>query len=134
MQTVVGIFLMAMGLGIAWIWTMDITRSPEIDRSRGYIRARDRAGSVLLPHWIAEYGTAILCLVAGLTLVLGWTSTPWTWTVPLALGALAYTSLNSLSWVLADRARLAYGVPMAVGLTGALIGTLLLLSGSLLEG
>jgi hypothetical protein len=70
--------------------------------------------------------------VGGSALLLGWTSAPWSWVVPIALGALGYTSLNSLSWVLADPTRAAYGIPMAVGLAGALIGILLLLSGSLL--
>jgi len=132
MQLVVGVFLFVMGIGIAGIWTIDIIKNPEIDRSRGLARARDRVGSVMLPHWIAEYATALLCLVGGAALVLGWTSTPWSSVVPIALGALGYTSLNSLSWVLADRSRLSYGVPMAIGLVGALVGILLLLSGSLL--
>jgi hypothetical protein len=132
MQIAVGLFLIAMGVGIAGIWTIDIARNPEIDRSRGLVRARDRAGSVMLPHWIAEYATALLCLVGGLGLVRGWTSTGWSWVVPLALGALGYTSLNSLAWVLADRTRASYGIPMVIGLVGTLIATLLLLSGSLM--
>ena len=132
MQLIVGVFMVVMGIGIAGIWTIDIIRNPEIDRSRGLVRARDRAGSVMLPHWIAEYSTALLCVVGGSGLVLGWTTAPWSWIVPVALGALGYTSLNSLSWVLADRSRLSYGIPMAIGLVGALIAILLLLSGSLL--
>ena len=132
MQLMVGIFLIVMGIGIAGIWTVDIVRNSDIDRSRGLLRARDGTGSVMVPHWIAEYATALLCLVGGLGLVLGWTSTEWSWVVPLALGALSYTSLNSLGWVLADRTRASYGVPMAIGLAGALISILLLLSGSLM--
>jgi hypothetical protein len=73
---------------------------------------------VLLPHWMAEYGTAALLLVGGLAL-LGVVPLEWAWSVPLALGALACTSLDSLGWVLADRARLPYGLPMAIGLAGA---------------
>ncbi len=132
MQFIVGVFMVVMGIGIAGIWTIDILRNPEIDRSRGVVQARDRAGSVMLPHWVAEYATALSCLVGGSALVLGWTSTPWTWLVPIALGALSYTSLNSLSWVLGDRSRLSYGLPMAIGLVGALLAILLLLTGSLL--
>lgn len=132
MQVIVGAFLIVMGLGIAGIWTMDIARNPAIDRSHGLLRARDSSGSVLVPHWIAEYATAMLCLLGGLALVFEWASAPWSWVVALALGALGYTSLNSLSWVLADRARLAYGIPMVIGLVGALIAIALLLSGSLL--
>jgi hypothetical protein len=132
MQLMVGVFLIVMGIGIAGIWTVDIVRNPDIDRSRGLLRARDGTGSVMVPHWIAEYATAAFCLVGGLGLVLGWTSTKWSWVVPLALGALSYTSLNSLGWVLADRTRASYGVPMVIGLAGALISILLLLSGSLM--
>jgi hypothetical protein len=132
MQVAVGVFLVVMGIGIAGIWTMDILGNPEIDRSRGLIHARDRAGSVMLPHWIAEYATALLCLLGGLGLVLGWTSAAWSWIVAIALGALSYTSLNSLAWVLADRTRLAYGIPMVIGLVGAVTAIFLLLSGSLI--
>ncbi len=131
MQVVVGAFLILMAIGIAGIWTIDIVRNPTIDRRRGLLRARDDAGSVLAPHWIAEYATALLCLAGGIAL-LQRASAPVALVVPTALGALAYTSLNSLSWVLADRARLPYGVPMAIGLIGAVVGSVLVLSGSLL--
>jgi hypothetical protein len=131
--TLVGLFMLAMAAGIAGIWTIDIGRSPEVDRTRGLLRARDRStGSLLVPHWLAEYGTAALLLVGGLGLLLGWEAGPWAWIVPLALGGLAYTSLNSLGWVLADRTRLAYGVPMAVGLAGAIVSAMLLLGGIVL--
>lgn len=123
--------MLVMGVGMAAIWTMDIARSPEVDRSRGLLRARDRStGSLLVPHWLAEYGTAALLLVGGAGLLLGWEVGAWAWLVAVGLGALAYTSLNSLGWVLADRARLAYAVPMAVGLVGALMSLALLVAGA----
>lgn len=125
--------MLLMGFGIGAIWTIDIVRSPEIDRSRGLFRARERStGSILLPHWLAEYSTAALLLAGGCGLVLGTVPGALSWTVPVALGALAYTSLNSLGWVLDDRSRAAYGVPMAIGLVGAIMAIGLLLSGSLL--
>jgi hypothetical protein len=130
---VVGIFMVVMGAGIAGLWTLDIVRSPEVDRRRGLLRARDRtSGSLLLPHWLAEYGTAALLLAGGAGLAARLAPGSWSWLVPLALGALAYTSLNSLGWVLADRSRAGYGVPMAVGLVGALLSATLLLAGALL--
>jgi hypothetical protein len=131
MAPLVAAFMLVMGVGIVGIWTIDIVRNPEIDRRRGILRARDRNGSVMLPHWIAEYATAIVVILGGAGMLLAWAPGGWTWLVPVGLGALAYTSLNSLSWVLADRARLAYGIPMAVGLVGALLGIALLLSGAL---
>jgi hypothetical protein len=129
MTTVVAGFMVVMALGIAGMWTVDILRSPEIDRTRGLVRARDRNGSVMLPHWIAEYGTALLLLVGGLGLLLGWPAGAWGWLVPAGLGALAYTGLNSQAWVLADRSRTAYGIPIAVGFVGAVVALALILTG-----
>ncbi|MGZ9160448.1 MAG: hypothetical protein ACXW4T_04715 [Candidatus Limnocylindrales bacterium] len=129
MTAIVALFMLVMAVGIAGIWTVDILRSPEIDRSRGLVRARDRNGSVMLPHWLAEYGTAVLLLVGGLGLLLGWPPGAWAWLVPAALGALAYTGLNSQAWVLADRSRAAYGVPIGVGLVGAVVAFVLILAG-----
>jgi hypothetical protein len=132
MSALVGLFMLVMGAGIAGIWTIDIVRNPEVDRTRGILRARDRSnGSLLVPHWIAEYATALLLLAGGLGLVMATAPGAWSWLVPIGLGALAYTSLNSLGWVLADRSRAAYGVPMAIGLIGAIASIGLLLAGSL---
>lgn len=131
--TIVALFMLVMGLAMMVIWTIDIARSPEVDRSRGLARARDRStGSLLVPHWIAEYATADLLLVGGAGLLLGWDVAAWAWIVAVALGALAYSSVNSLGWALADRARLPYAVPMVIGLVGAVISLGLLLSGRLL--
>ena len=126
----VAVFMLVMAVGIAGMWTIDILRSPEIDRSRGLVRARDRSGSVMLPHWVAEYGTSVMLLVGGLGLLLGWPAGPWAWLVPAALGALAYTGLNSQAWVLADRSRAAYGIPIAVGFVGAVVALALILAGN----
>jgi hypothetical protein len=130
MITLVALFLLVMSVGMAGVWTVDIIRSPEIDRSRGLLRARDRNGSVMLPHWLAEYGTATVLLVGGLGLLLGWAAGPWAWLVPVGLGALAYTGLNSQAWVLAERSRAPYGIPIAIGLVGALLVIMLILAGS----
>ena len=127
----IAVFMVVMGLGIAVIWTTDIARSPEVDRSRGLVRSRDRStGSLLVPHWLAEYGTAFMLLAGGMAILLGADPGAWTWIVGAALGALAYTSLNSLGWVLADRARTAYAVPMAIGLAGSLLSLAILASGA----
>ena len=74
-MTIVGVFMLVMAAGIAGVWTVDIVRSPEIDRSRGLLRARTAAeGTVLLPHWLAEYGTAALLVAGGVGLL---TETDW---------------------------------------------------------
>ena len=133
MSLFAGVFMVVMGSGIAGIWTVDIVRSPEVDRTRGILRARDRSnGSLLVPHWIAEYATALLLVAGGIGLVFANAPGAWSWLVPLGLGALAYTSLNSLGWVLADRSRAAYGIPMAIGLIGAIASIGLLVAGSVI--
>lgn len=132
MTTIVALFMLVMAVGMAGMWTVAILRSPEIDRSRGLVRARDRSGSVMLPHWLAEYGTAVMLLVGGLGLLLGWPSGAWAWLVPAALGALAYTGLNSQAWALADGSRTAYGVPIAIGFVGAVVAFVLILTGGVL--
>jgi hypothetical protein len=130
MATISGLFMVVMAIGMAAMWTVDIAKSPEIDRGGGLLRARDRAGSVMLPHWTAEYATALLLVVGGVGLLLGLQAGPWSWAVPLGVGALAYTSLNSLSWVLAERGRAVYGVPMVIGLVGSVAVIVLMLTGS----
>jgi hypothetical protein len=115
----VATFMIVMGLAIAGVWTADIVRGTEVDRSRGLLRARDSDGALLGWHWFAEYGTAGVLLVGAVGLLV---SSPWA--VPVAaaaLGATWYTSANSLGWALAERSRRAYAAPMAVGLVGSLV-------------
>jgi hypothetical protein len=113
-----------MGLGIAGVWTRDIVAADQLDIAAGRLRAREPgAGSFLLPHWIAEFGTAGLLLAGSIGLL---AEAGWALALSLvALGALVYTSTNSLGWALAERARLPYAAPMAMGAVGgvaAIIG------------
>lgn len=120
MELVIGLFAVIMGGGIAVIWSIDIASGRGFDRTHGWLRAREEdSGSLMLPHWLAEYGTAVLLGLSGLLLI---ATAPAGEPVALvALGALAYTSCNSLGWSLARRDRFAYAVPMLIGLTGSLL-------------
>ncbi len=72
----------------------------------------------MLPHWVAEYGTAVGLLAGALGLL---SSAPWANPVAAAaLGATVYTSTNSLGWAFADSARRLSAVPMVVGALGGL--------------
>lgn len=120
----VALYMALMGAGIAAVWTRDILRGTQFDRSAGLLRAREPDGALLLPHWVAEYGTAAALLTGAAGLL-----TDTGWAVPLsaaALGATFYTSVNSLGWVLADPGRRAYAVPMLVGVLGSLVCLLML--------
>lgn len=111
-------FMIVMAIGISAIWTIDIVRGGRVDRSDGLLRARSSDGSLLLLHWIAEYGTAVGLLVGAGALLGGreWATA----LAAAALGATWYTSTNSLAWALAERSRRAYAVPMGVGVVGSL--------------
>jgi hypothetical protein len=114
----VALYMTLMGASIAAVWTRDIVRGTQFDRSAGLLRAREPEGALMLPHWVAEYTTAVALLTgaAGLLADTGWA-------VPMAaaaLGATFYTSVNSLGWALAAPERRAYAVPMLVGVLGSL--------------
>ena len=123
---IIPIFMTIAGLGIISIWTVDLIKKEKVILDEGFLRVRDReTGQYILPHLIAEYGTALLLLIAAVGLC---RSTSWAIRLSfLALGALIYTSLNSLSWVITRHERLPYGIPMLFALAGALISILILL-------
>ena len=118
MRSVVAVFMIVMGVAMAAIWTKDILSNDEIDTSAGLLKARDTGGTIFWFHWVAEYGTAALLIAGGLGLMLEarWSFLP----ALLGLGALLYTSMNSLGWAFACKERFSYAVPMLVGLIGGL--------------
>ena len=128
MNAVVAIMMIVMGVGIAGIWTRDIVIGDRVDLSGGLFAARDTAaGTLLWPHWFAEYATAALLIGGGIGLLL---DTGWDVVVAaVAAGALLYTSTNSLGWAFAERDRHAYAYPMLAGIAvGALVFVHLLMT------
>jgi hypothetical protein len=119
-------FMIMMGVGITVIWTRDIVTGTQFDHSRGRRHARDDDGSLLLPHWVAEYATAVGLLIgaAGLLADTGWAAV----VTPAALGGLWYTSTNSLGWAMAQSDRRTYAIPMVIGLVGSTICLITLLA------
>ena len=111
---------------IAGIWTADVASGNKIDTTAGVLRSRDSQGTLLLPHWVAEYATAAALLIGaiGLTAQTSW-STP---AAAAALGATWYTSMNNLSWAFAVPSRRPYAIPMIVGLLGSTASLLVLLA------
>lgn len=111
-------FMTVAGLSIAGLWTADLISGQKVDASQGVFRIKDReSGQNLLPHLIAEYATAG-CLIAGAVGL--YRGDTWGRDVAMVgLGALSYTSVNSLGWVVSKRERFAYGIPMVITLVGS---------------
>ena len=120
------VFLLATATAIAGLWIVDLLRGDKIDSSKGFWALRDlETGQRLLPHLLAETMTSVGLAAAAIGCL---SSRTWARELALiALGALVYTSLNSLSWVMGDRERWAYGVPMLAALVGAMICSVYLL-------
>lgn len=121
MRLVVAVAMIVMGIGITAIWTRDLIAGDKIDLSPGILKARDSdSGSLLWPHWLAEYGTALLLVLGGAGLVV---ETDWSSVIAAAgLGALLYTSVSSLGWALARSERKMYAIPMTAGVVLGTIG------------
>lgn len=90
----------------------------------GFFHTREN-GVLFWPHIFAEFLTAIGLIVAGF--LLGLNYSPGKSIGLIALGALAYTSLNSLNWALADRRQYPLAFPMIFGLVGSIISILVLI-------
>lgn len=115
---VVPAFLLLSAASVAGIWTVDLIKGEKAQRPAGVLSLRDRdTQENLVPHLIAEYATAGALVAGAVGLVMRAR-----WGRPAAgasLGALTYTSVNSLSWVVSRRERLPYGLPMVATLTGS---------------
>jgi len=125
-DVLVALFVGIMGAAMAGVWTRDIMAGTGFDAPAGLLRAREvEIGDLMLWHWLAEYGTSVL-LIAGSILLLAGAALADRVTL-LGVGALLYTSTNSLGWALARPERRSYAIPMGIGLVGGLISALLLL-------
>jgi hypothetical protein len=122
-ETVVPIYMIVQGAAIAAIWTADIASGTLAD---GFFSAKEN-GVLYWPHITAEYITAAGLAAGGIAALTGagWAGAA----AYAALGALLYTSLNSLNWALAEKKRLPYAVPMFVGLFGSVASMVLLAAG-----
>lgn len=114
------ILLIINGVGIAVLWTKDILTNPEIDYSKGFFGAREPlSGNLFWPHWIAEYSTAFLLIVAPVLSILKINTGQHI--LPFAVGALFYSAFNSLSWAFAKKERIFYTIPMLFALVVCLV-------------
>lgn len=120
---IVPIFMIAMGIGMTGIWTADIVSGKFSDRGN-FFQWRE-GENILWPHIAAEYLTSFGLIVGGMGLYNGKE-----WSVSLSLvslGAVAYSAINSSGWVIAEKERLPYGIPMWISLTGAAVSFTILI-------
>jgi hypothetical protein len=121
---IIPIFMMTMGVAMAGIWGADIASGKFSDQGNFF---KWREGENLMwPHIMAEYLTAAGLIAGGIGLYSG---KEWAVSVSLfSLGAVTYSAINSSGWVLADRSRTAYGIPMWVSLAGSAISFVILIN------
>jgi len=125
-ELLIALFAGIMGAAMAGIWARDIASGVGYDATQGFLHARETdTEDLMIWHWLAEFGTAGMLMIGALFLVIDAAlAQP---VMLLALGALAYTSANSLGWSLARPDRRSYVYPMAIGLVGAIISAAILI-------
>lgn len=122
----VALFGGLMGAAMAGVWARDILSGQGYDAPHGLLRAREAdSDDLMMWHWAAEFGTAFLLIAGALLIIAGAAIAQQI--MLLGLGALLYTSTNSLGWSLAMPLRRPYVYPMAIGLVGGLISAVLLI-------
>jgi hypothetical protein len=120
----IAVFSIVMGAGIVLIWSINIVGG-RFDDMDGFFDWKNDVGEKMWTHILAELITALLLMAGGVGLLF---PTAWAYVVTaFALGALAYTSLNSLGWALARRDRYPYVIPMSIGLSGGIVCLVMLL-------
>lgn len=121
---VISFMLLMTGISMIIIWIMDIGKNPDVDLSAGFFRAREKkSGNIFWYHIVAEVVTGILLIASGIILIIrDFNSFP---VVYFALGALFYSSMNSMGWAFAEKERRRYAIPM---ITALLISVLSLIT------
>jgi hypothetical protein len=115
MEIVIPFFMMLAGAGIIFIWAADIF-SGKFSGQGSFFRWRE-GENLMWPHIVAEYLTAV-GLFAGAIGLLAY----WEYALPVSfvsLGAVTYSAINSSGWVLAEKSRTRYGIPIWITLAGA---------------
>jgi hypothetical protein len=125
-RLIISFFLLIVGSAMLIIWIADINNKPDIDFSEGFFRAREKqSGNIFCFHIIAETISSLSLIAGGLVLLSG--SDTFMPVVYFSLGALFYSSVNSLGWAFAETQRKIYRLPMMLGLAVSLGGFVLLM-------
>ncbi len=126
MEILVAMFAGIVGAANAGIWARDIMSGHGYDAPHGLLRAREAdSDDLMIWHWIAELATSLSLIAAAFLIMINAALA-----VPimlLALGALMYTSTNSLGWALAAPERAPYVWPLALSLIGGIVSATVLI-------
>ncbi len=122
---IIPIFMIVLAAGILLVWMLEVANRKFKDQG-SLPEWKSEGGDLIWLHLLAEFATAGILIAGGIGL-LG--QNGWGYKLSLvALGALAYTSLNSLAWSFAQKKRIGYAIPMLIGLAGSVAGVVLLLT------
>lgn len=105
--------LLFMGCSILAFWIIEIIKNRKFLKENSF-RWKNENNDIMWFHVAAELITAILLVIAGTTIWLGKSCA--LSLVLFSAGLLFYASLNSLSWVFAEKSRIELAIPMVAGI------------------
>ena len=111
--TIAPVLIVLMGLGMFAFWLFELKKNYLVLKSQSFIWKNEK-GEKMWFHVSVELLTAVLLIVSGILLLMGKSIA-----IPLVLfaaGLLFYASLNSLSWVFAEKSRYKLAFPMIFGI------------------
>lgn len=124
---IISFFMLMIGCAMMILWIMEMFNNPEVDMSAGFFRAREKqSNNIFWFHIVAELITAVLLVASGIILVMRDENL-----YPVAyfaLGALFYSSLNSMGWAFAYRERYNYAYPIIGGFMLSVIAIIVLIA------
>ena len=120
LDLIIAFMLIMTGIAMIAIWIIDINDNPEVDMTNGFFHAREKhSNNIFWFHIVVEMITALLLIMGGIIIVIK--AERLFPLVYLSLGALFYSSFNSLGWVLAYQNRRRYVYPIIAGLSIAVL-------------
>lgn len=114
-------FMILMAIGIISVWVKEIVSAQKMVNYFGWKEGEN----LLWPHITVEIITGVLLLIAGIGTFM---EVNWAGMLGFfSMGALFYTSFNSLGWILAKKDRRSFAIPMILGLVGSVVFLIIIL-------
>jgi len=123
LKNMLSFLLLFMGVSILLFWIFEISKNYK-KLIHSNFTWKNESGEIMWFHISAEIITAFFLLAAGFTTLLKLSTA--SIFVAFSAGLLFYTSLNSLSWVFAEKSRYVFFIPMSAGLATSLFALYLI--------